>query len=186
MAERMLSDHSDEQILEALPRPAAAPHTLGEQAGIGYEVSGLANAWTAVANADRPGAGGLWAAFRADVRDLGLRDAVSQLPADPVHAIGRLLAVAVPRHAQVGYLSRLLAKDPAGPHTSSSATPGCWRICCPSGRRSTCSRPPRVVSDAGKPRRARPTGSGPWRRSPPSWNSCTPPTPTRRWPWRTN
>ena len=114
-AEQVLSGLNDEQIAQRLPRPAASPHTLGEQAGMADKVSALANGWTAVANADQPGSGDLWAAFQQGVRDLGLRglrDAVQGLPADPMVALGRLLGGVVPAGEQVGYLSRLLARDP--------------------------------------------------------------------------
>jgi uncharacterized protein len=114
-AERVLSDLDDAQIAARLPRPAASPHTLGEQAGIADKVSALANGWTAIANGDQPGPGHLWTSFQEDVRDLGLRglrETVQGLPVDPVIALGRLLDGAVPAAEQVGYLSRLLARDP--------------------------------------------------------------------------
>nr|MCU0279358.1 DUF2309 domain-containing protein [Candidatus Nanopelagicales bacterium] len=91
------------------------PRTLGEQNGIGDKVSGLANAWTSLANSAQPGAGELWHTFQADVADLGLRglrDAVRSLPAQPSAAVAVLMHNVVPVGEQVGYLSRLVAKDP--------------------------------------------------------------------------
>ena len=114
-AERLLADLGDEQVAGLLPDERPRPSTLGEQCGAQARVSGLANAWTAVANQGLPMAGDLWAQFRSDVQDLGLRGlrvAVRALPADPSKAVGALLAGVVPRAEQVGYLSRLLARDP--------------------------------------------------------------------------
>ena len=114
-AERLLADLGDEQIAGLLPAERPRPSTLGEQCGAQARVSGLANAWTAVANQGTPMAGDLWATFRADVQDMGLRGlraAVHGLPADPSQAVGVLLAGVVPPAEQVGYLSRLLARDP--------------------------------------------------------------------------
>ncbi len=66
-------------------------------------------------NTGLPGPGQLWAAFRDRVQDLGLRGlrrTVQQLPTDPVAAVASLLNHRVPVDQQVGYLSRLLARDP--------------------------------------------------------------------------
>ena len=114
-AEQVLRGFSDEQIESRLTPAAAAPHTLGEQAGIEASVSGLANGWTSLVNAGKPGPGQLWAGFRDRVQDLGLkglRETVQQLPADPVAAVASLIHDRVPAGQQVGYLSRLLARDP--------------------------------------------------------------------------
>lgn len=114
-AEQLLDELTDDELALAMPRSGAAPHTLGEQAGIADKVSGLANAWTSLANADLPGAGHLWASFRSRVQDLGLRGlstAVRALPDEPTAAVSALLHTVVPPAQQVGYLSRLLARDP--------------------------------------------------------------------------
>ena len=114
-AAELLSGLSDDQIAAVLPRPSALPRTLGEQTGIGDRVSGLANAWTALANSGQPFAGGLWQTFQSDVQDLGLRGlgvAVRSLPEQPAEAVAVLLHNVVPASEQVGYLSRLVAKDP--------------------------------------------------------------------------
>lgn len=115
VAEQLLAGTSDADIAAYLPRPRPAPRTLGEQCGAHNHVSGLANAWTSLANQGLPPAGGLWRAFRESVQDnglRGLRDAVAQLPADPVPAVSVLMAGVVPPGEQVGYLSRLLGRDP--------------------------------------------------------------------------
>jgi len=113
--ERLLADLSDEQMISLLPAERPRPSTLGEQCGLQLRVSGLANAWTAASNQGAPMGGGLWARFRDDVADMGLRGlrtAVRMLPADPARAVGALLAGVVPPAEQIGYLSRLLARDP--------------------------------------------------------------------------
>lgn len=110
-ARQLLEPLSDADIASRLPQPAPAPHTLGEQEGVADQVSGLANAWTSlVAAAVSP-----WQQFQLRVRDLGLkglRKSVRALPADPCEALSVLLGHAVPESEQVGYLSRLLARDP--------------------------------------------------------------------------
>jgi uncharacterized protein YbcC (UPF0753/DUF2309 family)/formate hydrogenlyase subunit 3/multisubunit Na+/H+ antiporter MnhD subunit len=115
LAEQLLGGLSDARIIEVLPPVPTAPETWGEHAGVAERVSGLANTWTALANAGVPGPGELWSAFRRDVQDLGLRGlrrAVQDLPDDPRLAVGALLDGTVPRDEWVGYLSRLLARDP--------------------------------------------------------------------------
>jgi hypothetical protein len=115
LAQEVLAECSDEDIATVLPRPGVAPQTLAEQCGAQSRASGLANAWTAIANQEEPAAGALWAAFRDAVRDTGLRglrEAVNALPADPVAAVGTLMAGVVPAQEQIGYLSRLLGRDP--------------------------------------------------------------------------
>lgn len=115
VADRMLEEFTDEQLSALVPGAEPRVRTLGEQSGVANEVSGLANAWTALANAGSPTRGGLWAAFREDVQDLGLRGlrrSVRELPADPDEAVGVLLNGRVPHADWVGYLARLLARDP--------------------------------------------------------------------------
>ena len=111
VAEQLLADLRDDRIADLLPQPGASPHTLGEQAGVAGKVSGLANAWTSlVAQSARP-----WEQFQASVQDLGLKglsSAVRSLPSDPNEALSVLLTPVVPVGQQVGYLSRLLARDP--------------------------------------------------------------------------
>lgn len=111
VAAQLLKDLDDNTIAELLPRPTPAPHTLGEQVGLAHKVSGLANAWTSLAASSISP----WRQFQQQVRDLGLkglRRQVQHLPADPVKALSVLLSGRVPAEAQVGYLSRLLARDP--------------------------------------------------------------------------
>ncbi len=126
-AQELLAGLSDEQIAQLLHRPAAGPRTLGEQAGIGDKVSGLANAWTALANSGQPFAGGLWKAFQTDVQDLGLRglsSTVRSLPEQPAAAVAVLLHNVIPTSEQVGYLSRLVAKDPGWVASLKQRDPG--------------------------------------------------------------
>jgi hypothetical protein len=111
VAEQLLAGVGDEQIADLLPRPSAAPRTLGEQAGLAERISGLANAWTSLVS----GAPSPWREFRSRVQDLGLRglaSTVRTLPEDPTSALGVLMSGVVPAAEQVGYLSRLLARDP--------------------------------------------------------------------------
>lgn len=129
VADQMLAGCSDETLASRLPRPGIAPRTLGEQCGAQTQVSGLANAWTAVANQDQPMAGHLWARFRELVQDnglRGLRDAIQGLPTDPADAVGVLIGVVPPGH-QVGYLSRLLGRDPGWAAHLTQRDPGLVR-----------------------------------------------------------
>lgn len=110
MADHLLSGLSDEQIAQVLPQPRPAARTMGEQVGLERQVSGLANAWTALL----VGEPGMWARFQDRVQDLGLRglrQTVQSLPTDPVNAIASMLEDVVPHPVQVAYLSRLLARD---------------------------------------------------------------------------
>ena len=111
VARRLLETATDADIAALLPQFGPKPHTLGEQQGIADKVSGLANAWTSlVAGSTSP-----WRCFQERVQDLGLkglRTTVQGLPADPTDALSVLLADVVPANEQVGYLSRLLARDP--------------------------------------------------------------------------
>jgi uncharacterized protein YbcC (UPF0753/DUF2309 family)/NADH:ubiquinone oxidoreductase subunit 5 (subunit L)/multisubunit Na+/H+ antiporter MnhA subunit len=111
VAEQLLAQVSDERLRAALPAPSPAPRTLGEQAGVADKVSGLANAWVSLVG----GSTSPWQQFQQQVRDLGLkglRQAVQQLPSEPNAALSVLIDPVVPVDEQVGYLARLLARDP--------------------------------------------------------------------------